>query len=185
MDETLSGEISVSTSISSRPEAAEYATPFGAYMKLVPEGDILVLLERQIEGTLDLLRGVTESEAATRHAPYTWSVKEVVGHLIDCERIFGVRALRFARNDPTPLPGFDENPYVEFGRFDARALPGLVQEFELVRRSHLLFFGGLNDEAWTRSGVANGHALTVRGLAYAIAGHERHHVGILHKRLAR
>ncbi len=81
MDETLSGEISVSTSISSRPEVAEYATPFGAYMKLVPEGDILVLLERQIEGTLDFLRGVNEAEAATRHAPYTWSVKEVVSEL--------------------------------------------------------------------------------------------------------
>jgi hypothetical protein len=96
-----------------------------------------------------------------------------------------VRALRFARNDPTPLPGFDENPYVQAAHFDARPLEGLLQEFEFVRRSHLLFFGTLDGEAWLRSGVANGHPVTVRALAYAIAGHERHHVTIVRKRLGR
>jgi hypothetical protein len=132
-----------------------------------------------------LLQDVTETEAETRHPPYTWSIKEVVGHLVDSERIFGVRALRFARQDSTHLPGFDENDYVRSARFDARTLASLVQEFELVRRSHLLFFRGLEDDAWLRSGVANGHSVSVRALASIIAGHERHHVNILRKRLSR
>ena len=175
----------MSTPILSRPDPTEYAASYEAYIGLVPESDILTLLERQIEGTVTLMRDLSEVEAETRHAPYTWSIKEVVGHLIDCERIFGVRALRFARNDPTALPGFDENPYVAIAHFDARPIGSLVQEFELVRRSHLLFFGGLDGEAWVRSGVANHHPITVRALAYVIAGHERHHVNIVHKRLAR
>jgi DinB family protein len=185
MNQTPSGELDMGTPIPSRPDTTEYAPPYETYIKLVPEQDILTQLDQQIEGTLALLRDVSEAEAETRHAPYTWSVKEVVGHLIDCERIFGVRALRFARHDSTALPGFDENPYVEHARFDARPLVSLAQEFELVRRSHLLFFRGLDGDAWLRGGVANGHSVTVRALAYIIAGHERHHINILHKRLAR
>jgi hypothetical protein len=175
----------MSTAIPSRPDATEDPAPFEAYLRLVPSGDILVHLERQIEETVALLRDVPEAEAETRHAPYTWSIKEVVGHLIDAERIFGVRALRFARRDRTELPGFDENDYVRNARFDARSLSSLVEEFDLVRRSHLLFFRGLEDEAWHRSGVANGYRVTVQTLALIIAGHERHHVAILRKRLSR
>ncbi len=175
----------MSTPIPSRPDTTEYAPSYEAYIGLVPESDILTVLDRQIEDTVTLLRDLSEAAAETRHAPYTWSIKEVVGHLIDCERIFGVRALRFARNDPTALPGFDENPYVAIAHFDARPMDSLVQEFELLRRSHLLFFGGLDGEAWLRSGVANDHPVTVRALAYVIAGHERHHATILRKRLAR
>ena len=169
----------------SRPGPNEYAPAFESYIKLVPECDILERLDQQIEGTLDLLRDVSESEAETRHAPYTWSTKQVIGHLIDSERIFGTRALRFSRQDPTELPGFDENHYVRRARFDARPLADLAREFELVRRSHILFFRGLDDEAWLRTGVANGNAVTVRALAYIIAGHELHHVTILHQRLSR
>lgn len=175
----------MSTLIPSRPDPTEYAPPFETYIKLVPEQDILTQLTLQIESTVALLRDLSEAEAETRHVTYTWSIKEVVGHLIDCERIFGARALRFARNDPTALPGFDENPYVAIAHFDARRLDSLVQEFELVRRSHLLFFGGLDGEAWLRSGIANNHPVTVRALAYVIAGHERHHVNIVRKRLGR
>jgi hypothetical protein len=171
--------------IPSRPQPNEYAAAFETYIRLVPECHILTRLEQQIEGTLALLHDVSESEAETRHAPYTWSIKEVVGHLIDSERIFGIRALRFARQDPTELPGFDENHYVRHAGFDSRPLGSLAQEFELVRRSHILFFRGLDREAWIRSGVANGHAVTVRALAYIIAGHEQHHVTILHERLSR
>ena len=171
--------------IPSRPQPNEYASAFETYISLVPECDIVTRFEEQIEGTLALLRDVSESEAQTRHAPYTWSIKEVVGHLIDSERIFGARALRFARQDPTELPGFDENHYVRHAGFDSRPLGSLAREFEFVRWSHILFFRGLDGEAWLRSGVANGHAVTVRALAYIIAGHERHHVTILHERLAR
>ncbi len=173
------------TTTPSRPEPGEYAAAYEPYIRLVPAGDILTLLEQQIEDSLGLLRDVPESEAERRHAPYTWSIKEVVGHLIDSERIFGIRALRFARQDRAELPGFDENQYVQNARFDARTLVSLVQEFELARRSHLLLFRGLDGEAWLRSGVANGQSVTVRALTYIIAGHERHHAAILRQRLAR
>jgi hypothetical protein len=168
----------------SRPDPGEYAPFYETYVGLVPDGDLLEILDRQVRDTLGLLQGVTEAEAETRHAPYTWSVKEVVGHLADAERIFGVRALCFAREDPTELPGFDENRYVLRASFDARPLADLAEEFEAVRRSHLALFRGLDREAWLRGGVANGSRVTVRALAYIIAGHERHHVQILRKRLS-
>jgi hypothetical protein len=171
--------------IPSRPESTEYVPYFEKYVNLVPEGDILAHLEQQIGATVDLLRDVSEPVAETRHAPYTWSVKEVVGHLIDSERVFGFRALCFARADRNELPGFDENDYMRHVRFDARPLGDLVGEFELVRRSHIHFFRGLDGEAWQRSGIANGHPVSVRSLAYIIAGHERHHVAILRERLSR
>jgi hypothetical protein len=169
--------------IPTRPDSTEYVPYFEKYINLVPDGEILAHLEQQIDGTASLLRDVSEPVAETRHAPYTWSVKEVVGHLIDCERIFGFRALCFARQDRNELPGFDENDYMQHVRFDARHLSSLVQEFELVRRSHIHFFRGLDGEAWHQCGIANGHPVTVRALAYIIAGHERHHVAILRQRL--
>jgi hypothetical protein len=178
------GDITMADPIASRPEPSEYAAAFEPYIGLVPEGDILRRLQQQIDGTMSLLGGVSESDAETRHAPYTWSIKQVVGHLADSERIFGVRALRFARSDPTELPGFDENHYVRNAPFDSLSLGSLAEEFELIRRSHLLFFRGLDGDAWLRTGVANGHVVTVRALAYIMAGHEQHHVAILRRRLS-
>jgi uncharacterized damage-inducible protein DinB len=170
--------------ITTRPEQSEYAPSYHAYISLVPPGDILAQLETHLAETLALLSGLTESEAEKHHAPYTWSVKDVVGHLIDSERIFGVRALRFARQDAKELPGFDENDYADRAHSDARVLADILQEFAHVRKSHLGFFRSLPAEAWGRRGVANGNSVTVRALAYIIAGHERHHVNILRKRLA-
>jgi hypothetical protein len=136
----------------------------------------------QIDETLALLRGLSEERATHRYAPGKWSVKEVVGHMIDGERIFGYRALRFARNDPTPLSGFDQEPYIASASFDACALDGLLDEFEHVRRGTVLMFRHLPAEAWLRQGVASDNPVTVRALAYIIAGHERHHVGVLRER---
>jgi hypothetical protein len=167
-----------------KPEPTEYAPSEGRYVALVPEKDILAALGEQLQDTLALLHGVTEDQANTRHAPYTWSVKEVIGHMTDTERIYGYRALRFARKDSTPLPGFEENDYVRNATFDAYPLSELVAEFELVRRSHLCLFRHLPGEAWLRSGSANGNLVTVRALAYIMAGHARHHVAILRKRLS-
>jgi hypothetical protein len=166
-----------------RPEASEYAEQHRSYIALVPEGDILDILARQLNDTLTFLHGVREADAGVPHPPYTWTIKEAVGHIVDCERIFGGRALRFARNDPTPLPGFDENDYVRYANFNARTLRDLTEEFEMVRRSHLSFFRYLTLDAWRRTGVANGHPVSVRALAYIIAGHARHHLVILRKRL--
>jgi hypothetical protein len=168
----------------SRPDSSEYATSYGSYVALVPEEDVVTGMETDLEETLSFLSRVSEQEACRRHPPYTWSVKEVIGHIIDSERVFGYRALRFARDDSTPLPGFDENAYAKAAEFDQRSLRDLAAEFENLRRSHLYFFRSLPDAAWTRHGLANGAAMTVRALAYIILGHQRHHVRILHQRLS-
>jgi hypothetical protein len=166
-----------------RPGPTEYDPYYGKYIALVPEGDILAALEAQLGETLALLRPVPEDQGGVRHPPYTWSVKEVVGHLTDSERVFGYRALRFARGDATPLPGFDENAYARAADSDRCSLSDLVSEFEAVRRSHLWLFRGLPASAWAQVGEANGSAVSVRALAYIIAGHGRHHTAILRRRL--
>ncbi|MFI5458293.1 MAG: DinB family protein, partial [Isosphaerales bacterium] len=134
-----------------RPDSIEYAPYYAKYVSLVPEDDILTAMKSDLSATLSFLRSVPESEACLRHPPYTWSVKEVVGHLTDSERIFGYRALRFARDDSTPLPGFDENAYARAAEFDRQPFSDLVAEFEAVRRSHL----PMNSPRWSTRGGAN------------------------------
>jgi hypothetical protein len=167
-----------------RPDSTEYAASCANYVTLVPEDDILAEMQRETAQTLAFLRGVPESEASVRHPPYTWTFKQVVGHLTDCERIFGYRALRFARGDATPLPGFDENTYAQIAEFDQHSLLDLVAEFEALRQSHLCLFKNLPATAWSRRGSANGNEVSVRALAYIIVGHERHHARILRQRLS-
>src|SRR5215213_7549532 len=116
-----------------RPGADEYASYYGGYIKLAPDGDILEGLARQIDETLALLRGLSEARAASRYAADKWSIKEVSGHMIDAERIFAYRALRFARNDKTPLPGYEQDDYVSNASFDAYPLSELATEFEHAR----------------------------------------------------
>jgi hypothetical protein len=166
-----------------RPRSSEYAVAYGSYVALVPEDDIVKVLEKQLAELLTLLRPVSEDQGNLRHPPYSWSVKEVVGHLTDAERIFGYRALRFARGDATPLPGFDENTYARAGDFDRCRLGEQVEEFECVRLSHLWLFRHLPEAAWTRTGEANGSAVSVRALAYIMAGHVRHHTASVRRRL--
>lgn len=169
----------------SRPTASEYAADFDKYVGLPPEGDLQSFLAKQLDKLLGLLAGMSEPESLVRHAPYTWSIKQVVGHLIDCERIFGYRALRIARNDATPLASFDENAYMPFADFDHWPIAELLAEFDHVRRSHLLFFRHLEPAAWLRQGIVLNQPMTVRALAYVIAGHAKHHLDILHRRLTR
>jgi hypothetical protein len=167
-----------------RPDPSEFASSYANYVALVPEDDILTAMRSDLSEVVSFLSGVPEAEACRRHPPYTWSVKEVVGHVTDAERIFGYRALRFARSDTTPLPGFDENAYAQVAGFDRQPLRDLVAEFDFVRRSHLALFEHLDDVAWTRGGTANGQGISVRALAYIIVGHQRHHVAILRRRLS-
>jgi hypothetical protein len=168
-----------------RLSSTEYAPDYEKYIALVPEEDIQTVMEAQLGEMLALLRPVPEAQGCQRHPPYTWSIKEVVGHLTDTERIFGYRALRFARGDTTALPGFDENVYVRGADFDRCSLGSLVSEFEAIRRSHLGLFHNLSTAAWSRSGEANGSPVSVRALAYILVGHARHHTAILRKRLSR
>jgi len=165
-----------------RPDASEYAPYYGTYVTKVPEGDVLQLLERQRKETQALLAGMPDARALHRYAPGKWSIKEVIGHIADAERIFCYRALRFAREDKTPLPGFDENAYTPAGRFDARPIADLAAELDTVRRASVTLFRGMEGEALARRGMASNHDVSVRALAYIIAGHERHHVMILRER---
>ena len=165
-----------------RPEETEYMSYFGKYVSLVPDGDIVTVLREQLDETLALLGTIPESEAGFRYAQGKWSIRELVGHVIDAERIFVYRALRFARNDQTPLSGFEENHYISNASFDDYTLTELAAEFKSVRESTILFFKHLNEEAWKRRGVANESEASVRALAYIIAGHELHHRRILRDR---
>ncbi len=166
-----------------KPEPDEYLEYYGKYIALVGN-DALAALRSQSASTPRLLSGVSESQAMFRYQPGKWCVKEVLGHIIDCERVFAHRALRFARADRTPLPGFDENEWVPAGHFDRRPLPDLVAEYSTVRAATLGLLGSLDPATLTRRGIANGHEVSVRALAHIMAGHELHHVGLLRERYA-
>jgi DinB superfamily len=165
-----------------RPEPSEHPPYYSRYIELVKGNDLTTTLGKQIDTTLPFLRSISDQKSLHRYATAKWSIKEVIGHLIDAERIFAYRALRFARNDPKPAAGFDQDPYVDAAESDARRWSDLISEFEHVRRANILFFRGLTPEAAMRSGTANDAPVTVRALGYIIAGHELHHVGILRER---
>jgi hypothetical protein len=165
-----------------RPAPDEYVPYFGGYIGEVPPGDVLEILERQMVETQDLLRSLPASRAMHRYAPGKWSIKEVVGHLSDTERIFTYRALCFSRGERAPLPGFAEDEYVAAAGFDTRSLADLARELETVRAATLTLFRGLSDELLLRRGTANAKPYTVRAIAFIIAGHERHHVRVLRER---
>jgi DinB superfamily len=165
-----------------RPDPSEYAPYFSKYVSLVEGDDVIAALNNQIDSTLAFLHGLSESQGELRYAPGKWSIKEVIGHLIDAERIFAYRALRFARNDQSALPGFDENSYVANSNYGTRQLSDLAEEFELVRKANIYLFCHLGREDWDRRGKANDNEISVRALAYNIAGHELHHLGIIRER---
>lgn len=165
-----------------RPASDEYAPYYGRYTGLVPEGNMLSILTQQLESTLQVLGGIDEEKANYRYAPDKWSIKQVVGHLVDSERIFAYRALRIARGDKTPLPGMDQDDFVNGANFDEQTLADLATEFELVRLSSIQFFRSLREDAWERRGTANDNEVSVRALAFIIAGHEAHHLNVLRER---
>ena len=172
----------MNTRIVGRPEPDEIPSHYVGYIKRVPEPDPVVVCASQIEETAALLRSVSETGAMYRYARGKWSVKEVVGHLADTERIMSYRALRIARGDTTPLPSFDENAYVPVAKFDGRSLADLVGELRTVRAATLALLRTFDAEAWQRRGTASGKPVSVRALAFMIPGHERHHVEILKTR---
>jgi uncharacterized damage-inducible protein DinB len=166
----------------SKPANDEYNPYYQKYVALLPDGDFIEILKQQIDITRALLGTINEAQADSRYGPDKWSIKEVVGHLIDTERVFAYRAMRFARNDLSTLSGYEQDDYVANGNFDARTLADLAVEFEYLRRSNICFFQGLSEDAWARRGVANNSEVSVRALAHIIAGHEVHHVEILKAR---
>jgi hypothetical protein len=165
-----------------RPEPDEIPSYYVGYVERVPELDPVMVCAAQIEDTATLLRGLSDTEAMYRYGRGKWSVKEVVGHLADTERIMAYRALRIARGDSTPLPGFDESAYVPAAKFDSRSLADLVGEFRTVRAATLALLRTFDADAWPRRGTASGKPISVRALAFVIPGHERHHLEILRTR---
>ncbi len=165
-----------------RPFKNEYSPTYEGSLSKVPDGNLLEILEAQIEQTVGLLSDLSEEKADYRYAPEKWSIKQVVGHMTDSERIMSYRALRFARGDGTALPGYDENVYVDEANFEAQTLTALTEEFRALRMATLRLFRSFDDDMWLRKGNASGFDFTVRALAYQIAGHEIHHVGIIRER---
>lgn len=172
----------MSTRIVGRPEPDEIPSHYAGYIKRVPETDPLMVCASQIEETAVLLRGLSDTDAMYRYGRGKWSIKEVVGHLADTERIMAYRALRIARADTTPLPSFDENAYVPVAKFDSRSLADLVGELRTVRAATLALLRTFDADAWRRRGTASGKPVSVRALGFMIPGHERHHVEILRTR---
>jgi uncharacterized damage-inducible protein DinB len=164
------------------PAPDEHAPFYARYVDMVRGADLLEVLARQPERVRALCGRLSEEEAMSRYAPGKWSVKEVVGHMADTERIFSYRLLRVARGDTTPLPQFDENAFVAAADFDRRPLEGVLEELETARASTLALARGVQREAWERRGVASGHPVSARALAYIAAGHVEHHLAILRER---
>lgn len=158
-----------------RPESTEYLAYYGQYISRVPDGNILDLLARQFEITCTWLVPLSAAQANFRPKPADWNVTEVVGHLADTERVFAYRALCIARANPTPLPNFDQDLFVANANFSSRSLSALLAEFTTVRQATLAFLRTLDAAAWLRQGIAADHPISVRALAYIMAGHELHH----------
>lgn len=169
-------------SSSKRPDPSEFSPYYAGYVARVPDGDIVETLGAQVDATVALVQSLDEAKGSHRYAPGKWSIRQVLGHMADTERIMGYRALRVARGDATPLPGFDENLYVQNARFDERTLASLSDELALVRKATLAVLAPLDEQELGRAGSANGAPITARALAWIIAGHERHHVAILRER---
>ena len=162
-----------------RPQPTEAAPEYFRYIDLVTGDEIVPALEQQLAETLQFLSGISEEQSLQSYAPGKWTIREVLSHISDGERLFSGRAFWFARGFTDPLPSFDQDVAVQFAQANNTAWAELVDEFRHVRLATISLFRSLPDEAWSRSGVANNNPVTVRAIAYAIAGHVTHHVGVL------
>lgn len=160
----------------SRPNTDEYAEFYAGYVGRVPEGDVLQFLRDQPQQLRDLLSGLTDEQAATRPAPAEWSIKEVIGHINDGERVFSYRALRFSRGDETALPGFDQDLFVKNANFSEQPLSDLLDEFTHLRAANVLLYKHMSPEVQMRRGTASTYPVSVRALIYITAGHVEHHL---------
>ena len=165
-----------------RPLPGEYAEGYASYLAGAPEGDPLLLLHAQLEELTTLYAGLSEAQGAYRYAPGKWSLKDLLQHLSDSERIFAYRCLRIGRGDATPLPGFDENAFAAAASAEARSLAALSADFRAARQASLELFRSLPDAAWGQHGTSNGRALTARCVPYICMGHVAHHLAVIRER---
>jgi len=160
-----------------RPQVDEYVPFYAGYVQRVPENsDIIALMSSQPDELQSLLKNVTETQANVHPAPEAWSIKEVLGHICDAERVFAYRTMRIARADTTPLHGFEQNNYVRSTDFNARSLQDLIDEFTFQRRANVLCFKALTEEEISRTGIASNNPVSVRAILYIIVGHVMHHI---------
>jgi len=165
-----------------RPEKTEYAEYYDRYISLVAETDIVSAMQSQVDEVTDLFSQISDEKGVYAYAEGKWTITELLGHLIDGERIFAYRAFRFSRADKTPLPGFDQNPYIENANYNSIKLAHLLDELVLLRKSNILFFKNLTDEMWSRTGTASDNEISVRALAFIMVGHIHHHLKILQEK---
>ena len=165
-----------------RPTETEYTSFYRGYVALVPEADIIGVLEQQVEEIRRLVASVPAERELYPYAEGKWSIRQVLGHLVDAERVFGYRAFCFSRGEPAALPSFDENQYVDAARSDSVSLQELVEELAVVRQANLVFLRRLDAREWAQVGTASGKPVSVRAIAWIMAGHPRHHLQILRER---
>ncbi len=165
------------------PSSDEYAEFYTGYIQYAAQrGDVLAALAQQIDEIKSALGNLTDEQALFRDAPKEWSIKDIVGHLNDGERVFAYRLLRISRNDPTPLPGFEQNDYVREACFDNHPIQDLIQEFEHLRRANILAINNMTEESALRRGTASGYTVSARALIYIMVGHVEHHMASLHEK---
>lgn len=165
-----------------RPDTTEYDPYYETYVSLVADADIIETLASQPARLHDLISAMPEERGSFTYAEGKWSVKELLGHLIDGERMFAYRLFRISRGDETPIEGFEQDGYIENAHSNQRTFGDLLEEFSLLRRANMMFFKNLAADAWARTGTANNVRVSVRALVYIMAGHVEHHFGILRER---
>ena len=165
-----------------RPGKNEFAGFYTNYIQSVPEGDLIEIMRDNMEKSLELLWSISEEKSQFRYAENKWSVRELLGHVIDAERVFSYRALRISRNDQTNLSGFDENVYIGNSNYHNRNMSSIISEYEHLRKSNIIMFSGLNEDMWEFLGSANNANVSVRALGCILIGHENHHIKILKER---
>ena len=165
------------------PNSDEYASYYAGYVERAERmGDVFAALSQQVDELQSALGTLSDEQGLFRDAPNEWSIKEVVGHLNDVERVFSYRLLRISRNDPAPLTGFEQNDYVREAGFDTHPLQDLLQEFESLRRANILAIRNMTEEAVLRQGTASGYTVSARALIYMMVGHVDHHMASLHEK---
>ncbi|WP_347158751.1 DinB family protein [Pontibacter chitinilyticus] len=165
-----------------RPELAEYPASYQTYMDHLPDGEVMYLLDKHSTDLRHMFRNVSDARAEESYAVGKWTIKELLQHMIDSERIFSYRAMCISRGEDNPLPGFDENLYASNSLANIRLLKNMLEEYEQVRRSSLLLFRSLTTEMLNQVGIVNGNEVSVRGLIHVMAAHEYHHITILQSR---
>ncbi|KRF12045.1 DinB family protein [Paenibacillus sp. Soil787] len=165
-----------------RPGCEEYSPFFTGYICQVPEGDYLSFLHGQLDAVDALFSPITDEQGLYRYEPGKWSLKEILGHMTDTERIMSYRMLRIARGDTTNLPGFDQDVYITNASFDELSMEDLLKDFQAVRQATFSLLQTISEAAWSRKGIANNNEISARAIAYVIAGHAQHHLGVIQQK---